>query len=443
MDYNAPSFSTDPNAGYVGKTASTIGSKVPPKAVEFTQREIVHAIRAAGLTPSNNDLTQLLQAVSRGIWLGTFGGTADALTATMPYSAAGTDPVLVPAFVAGMRVRGIAATGNATTTPKVTLLGVGAAGSSVVLPIVGPDGVMAVPIGAWKAGQFLTFDIDASGNARFSGGVGTNVRQLLRGSVAVWIRPDGNDGNDGSANTAGSAFQTLQGAFNAVKSLYDANGFSIAMRLGVPGTYAGALFSNYTGAITVLGDEANAQGYVLQEPAGQISVIQCTFPTLTLAGLTLDSTVSGAGSTVNVQRGGDVFVRNCRYRRTSNNGSILHNYVDTGGRLTWLNAIAVLGNAAGAVTVGSVINVGPQGAFSSQSANPAAVSVTNLDLATGFVVCGAGYAGVSAATFAGTATGPKFLVQANGVINSGAQGTGFLPGSVTPSAPYASGGQYI
>lgn len=39
------------------------GSAVPAKAVESPQREIVHAIKSAGLTPSGTDLTQLTQAI--------------------------------------------------------------------------------------------------------------------------------------------------------------------------------------------------------------------------------------------------------------------------------------------------------------------------------------------------------------------------------------------
>ena len=67
MLYNPPSGSASPNAPYVGKNvaAGTQGSKVPPAAVENTQREIVNAITAAGLTPTNGDLTQLAQAIAK------------------------------------------------------------------------------------------------------------------------------------------------------------------------------------------------------------------------------------------------------------------------------------------------------------------------------------------------------------------------------------------
>lgn len=64
MLYNPPTGggSNDP---YVGKNlaAGTQGSKVPPAALEYTQREIVAAITDAGLVPTNTDLTQLSQAI--------------------------------------------------------------------------------------------------------------------------------------------------------------------------------------------------------------------------------------------------------------------------------------------------------------------------------------------------------------------------------------------
>lgn len=65
MKYTAPPGSTDPNASYVTGNAVTKvkGSPVPAEAVEHPQREIVNAITAAGLTPSESDLTQLKKAI--------------------------------------------------------------------------------------------------------------------------------------------------------------------------------------------------------------------------------------------------------------------------------------------------------------------------------------------------------------------------------------------
>jgi hypothetical protein len=65
MKYNAPTDATDPNASYVQGNASLgiSGSKPPAIGFEGAQREIVNAITAAGLTPTNSDMTQLAQAI--------------------------------------------------------------------------------------------------------------------------------------------------------------------------------------------------------------------------------------------------------------------------------------------------------------------------------------------------------------------------------------------
>lgn len=112
MLYNPPSGETNPNAGYRGKNvaAGIQGSRIPPSAVEFTQREIVNAIVQAGLSPTNADLTQLWQAiqvaVSRGaaggtaLWhVGTAGGTPGALVVSSVTPAIAGDTDFLPCLI--------------------------------------------------------------------------------------------------------------------------------------------------------------------------------------------------------------------------------------------------------------------------------------------------------------------------------------------------------
>lgn len=67
MEYNPPYGSTDPDAPYVDRsTPSGIqGSKVPAKAVEHPQREIVAVIEGAGMVPDGNRTDQLWEALQR------------------------------------------------------------------------------------------------------------------------------------------------------------------------------------------------------------------------------------------------------------------------------------------------------------------------------------------------------------------------------------------
>lgn len=90
MRYNAPYGVTDADAGYVNGDPS-IGQKgsIPPAAqMEYPQREIINAILSADLTPTNNDLTQLAQAIGviaarRGVYFVTDTGTANQIVGTV------------------------------------------------------------------------------------------------------------------------------------------------------------------------------------------------------------------------------------------------------------------------------------------------------------------------------------------------------------------------
>jgi hypothetical protein len=99
MLYNQPyDQPSNPDASYVnGNPSSGIqGSIIPAGAMEQPQRELIGLITAAGLTPSNSDLSQVAKAIQGGvISFAVAGGSANALTATL-------NPV-PPALVTGMR----------------------------------------------------------------------------------------------------------------------------------------------------------------------------------------------------------------------------------------------------------------------------------------------------------------------------------------------------
>jgi hypothetical protein len=103
MLYEAPYGQSNPNASYVdGNPAAGIqGSIIPAAAVEAPQREIVEVITQANIVPSDTDLTQLAQGIEilARYWIGTFAGTANALTCTLP--------AVVKALTPGMVICGV------------------------------------------------------------------------------------------------------------------------------------------------------------------------------------------------------------------------------------------------------------------------------------------------------------------------------------------------
>ena len=65
MKYGPPLGSVDPDAAYQNgnPSAGIPGSIVPAAAIEHPQRELLHVILKAGLTPDENTLTQLYEAI--------------------------------------------------------------------------------------------------------------------------------------------------------------------------------------------------------------------------------------------------------------------------------------------------------------------------------------------------------------------------------------------
>jgi hypothetical protein len=133
-------------------STGTEGSYPPFALCTDPQEEVLNAINGTGQTPGN-DLTQLLQAISIGIFLGTFGGSANALTAALP-----TMQETVPALVAGMEFSGIAAASN-TGAMTVTLTGFATAPG--LKSIVHVDGT-AIGFGEIVPGQFLRLKFDGT-----------------------------------------------------------------------------------------------------------------------------------------------------------------------------------------------------------------------------------------------------------------------------------------
>lgn len=120
MLYNQPIGISDTNAPFVNGNPPNgiLGSIIPAEGVEYPQREIVNAILDAAITPANNDLTQLAQAIRRA----SFIYVVDAGSA----NSVAINPLKAPtSYTAGLayEVKVIAANTGATT---VNVSGLGA-----------------------------------------------------------------------------------------------------------------------------------------------------------------------------------------------------------------------------------------------------------------------------------------------------------------------------
>lgn len=121
--------------------------------VTDAEAEILNAQGLGGVVQSGTDLTQLAQVIARGLYLGGYNGSANALTATL----AGN--VSIPSLLVGMRFSGIVTTPN---TGSVTVAIAGFGTSPGVLNLLRTDGQ---PLTAGDLPQNRPFDIRFDGAA--------------------------------------------------------------------------------------------------------------------------------------------------------------------------------------------------------------------------------------------------------------------------------------
>ncbi|WP_066920179.1 hypothetical protein [Methylobacterium sp. CCH5-D2] len=412
MLYNAPTGSTDPNAPYVGKNlaAGKQGSRIPPAAIEMTQREIVNALIEAGLSPTNDDPRQLLKAIRSG-QLSTFltSGTANDLIVTpiTPHTSVyrGLSFRLFPT---------LQNTGDCTITTN-----------GITKPFVRRDGTPLAP------GDLLpNVPVDAcfDGTAyRLLGFALSEVsKNVAAGAVTVWVRTDGNDNNDGGANLPGRAFKTITAAYTKAVLAYGI-AQPVTIQLGVPGIYAGMDRGFRTaGDLTVLGDETNKASFVIQD-GGNASFGHRTSGsgTLTFRGLTLQCAggakhTFGAGSSMYVLFYNVIFTAlslATGFHIIANDGAI----VGVGDGCVFSGSMGGLWQANGGVIAATGPGLTLSGAQSYSVAAAYARSAGRIYVSPGI-------------NFAGSATGKRWIAINQGLIDTNGQGQTIIPGTTDGSA---------
>lgn len=263
--------------------------------------------------------------------------------------------------------------------------------------------------------------------------------EKLRANRTYYVRTDGSDSNTGLANTSGGAFLTPNKAV-AVASVLDFAGFSVTIQLG-DGTYSlGAspliLPSIANGAkITIQGNTSNAASVILTSTAasGTIQAYDAIgsyfFRWLTITNTNNGNAIFNSNSIIGYERlvfgsvGTGFHVINADGGRTGNsfNGSY-YPYTISGG------------------ATGHAYNTG-SGSIFTCAVSTVTVSGTPAFANTFCLTENNAYSNFFSPTFSGSATGKRYDVKANGVINTNGGGATFLPGNV--SGTTATGGQYL
>ncbi|GJD58344.1 hypothetical protein [Methylobacterium dankookense] len=133
-------------------STGTEGSYPGFEIVVDTESELLNAQDASGLVRNGADQTQLAQAISRGAYLGAFGGSANALTASLQNS------TVWPSLLPGMKFTGI------VTQPNTGAVSVALSGFSTppgVLNLFRRDG-QALQAGDLRTGLPFSFVYDGS-----------------------------------------------------------------------------------------------------------------------------------------------------------------------------------------------------------------------------------------------------------------------------------------
>lgn len=231
-----------------------------------SEAEILSAIDGAGLTRNGSDLTQLIQAISRGLFLGTFGGSTSALTATIPNS------LVIPAILSGMGIGGVSV---AACSGPTTLALLGVNNATLNGPVLRGDG-SPLQAGDYLAGQPLLFKWDGAAwripwlvTALLSA---SGVFAFIAAGSGTWIPPAGvtrikrlrlwgaGGGGGGAASALGSAGSGGgSGAYAEAINVPCTPGVAVAWYVGQGGPSVG-VGTGYDGGTTSWGGIVTAPG---------------------------------------------------------------------------------------------------------------------------------------------------------------------------------------
>lgn len=256
-------------------------------------------------------------------------------------------------------------------------------------------------------------------------------RLRLTGNANYYVATTGNDSNNGSI---GSPWLTIQHAVSVIQNAVDLSGFTININVA-DGTYTGGvqIIGPFTGSgvVNLIGNTTTPANCVISTTAA--NCIDCSQGTLlNVQGFKL--TAATSGDCVRASRLATINVYGNMEYSAVNNANSQHIYAFDGG-IIYANAnYKITGTAASHYKAAQNSLVESQSNTVTITGTPAfafafAFSSNLGDIAT------------SGQTYSGSATGQRYQVQANSIINTNAGGATYLPGNSAGSS--TSGGQYI
>lgn len=259
----------------------------------------------------------------------------------------------------------------------------------------------------------------------------TKIRERLTAARTYYVRTDGNDSNTGLVNNSGGAFLTIQKAIDTVTGTLDLGIYNVTIQVA-DGTYTNtvALKSYLTGGgqVSLVGNTTTPANVVVSTTsANAFSGNNCGL--WRISGIKVQTTTSGRGFLV-IGKGTQIEFNGLMDFGTCVNEHML---ISTGAVVRMLTNWNITGGSS------AHVNASSQGQFAAAALT---CTLTGTPAFTYFAECDMVSLEVfQSITFTGSATGGRYRVQTNGVINTYGGGATYLPGNTAGTA--LTGGQYV
>ena len=268
---------------------------------------------------------------------------------------------------------------------------------------------------------------------------GTNayVRECLAGNRTYYVRTDGSDSNNGLANTAGGAFVTIQHAYDVACQTLDFRGNSVTIQIA-DGTYTGGIVSSFAwgvaGNLIIQGNTATPANVVINTTDYSFYFGGYGGPgRLYLKGFKMTTSVSGCPISIQTTTGlYDISAVSFGGTAGSNLGCI-----NVGGpfcRVEVSGAIAISGTTPAMLNAYNGAQI--------ECFNPTfTITGTPAWSWNGVRAASCARVSIGSITFSGAATGTRYDVSQNAIVDTFGGGATFIPGSV--AGVTSSQGQYL
>jgi len=430
MKYVQPYGISDPNASYINGNPSTgtRGSIPPAAGIEHPQREIVNFLNdTGGIAPADTDLHQLAKAVQAGgVNYADDVGTANQLVINLTPAP--------PALRKGLHVFTTVAFDNYVGGP--TTLNLNSLGPKLIKHLDHSD----LNEAELKAQTLALFVYDGTYWQWMSAPFANVVTGTLSGNLDYYVNwTTGNDSNNGL--TAGSPFKHIQHAIDLSKS-FNMNNYNITIHVA-NGTYDERLWLwplSGNGSVFVIGNVGSPASCTINPSStGGVCIHWGSiFPTqgYEFSGFKLTSTsTDGNGYAGEGIYGGfganrftDMEFGACQSAHVHITSSCK---ITMGGPSTKWN---ISGSAPYHFLVGGQCEV--------LNYQPTMLISGTPNFSAAFIVAeGLSYVGARWTSITGSATGTRYLITQNSIVNTGGLGASYLPGNVGGSV--SSGGQYL